>query len=97
MSDRDGNEEIYVMDADGSDQTRLTSNDTNDYSPEWSPSGSQIVFLSLRDGNPEIYVMDADGNNQTRLTNTPAGEFSPGVLVSYVEKGGRLVAVKVDD
>ena len=76
-SDRDGNLLIYVMDEDGSNQTRLTNNSYGDYTTFWSPDGSQIVFNSDRDGNNEIYVMDADGSNQTNLTNNPAGDHFP--------------------
>jgi Tol biopolymer transport system component len=59
---------IYVMDADGSNQTQLTSD--IEYSASWSPDGAKIVFVSERDGAPEIYVMNADGSNQTNLTDT---------------------------
>ena len=76
-SDRDGKAEIYVMNADGSDQTRLTNNPANDGSPAWSPDGSRIAFTSDRDSNDEIYVMNADGSDQTNLTNNPAWDFSP--------------------
>jgi dipeptidyl aminopeptidase/acylaminoacyl peptidase len=70
-STRDLNEEIYVMNAeDGSEQTRLTNNNTSDTHPSWSPDGTKIAFTSTRDGNFEIYVMNAeDGSEQTRLTN----------------------------
>ncbi|MCI0730561.1 MAG: PKD domain-containing protein [Chloroflexi bacterium] len=77
QSGRDGNDEIYVMDADGSGQARLTHNNALDTKPEWSPDGSYIVFESERDGNPEIYVMNADGGNQTRLTNNGTVDGSP--------------------
>ena len=65
------------MDADGSDQTRLTNNTTGDNHPKWSPDGRKIVFWSDRDGNDEIYLMDADGTNVTRLTNNPADDWFP--------------------
>ena len=76
----DGNPEIYVMNADGSNRTRLTNNPAADVFPSWSPDGKKIAFTSLRDGslpgagriNHEIYVMNADGSDQTRLTNNPA-------------------------
>jgi Tol biopolymer transport system component len=76
-SDRDGNLEIYVMDADGGGQTRLTEDPGEDYLPAWSPDGSRIAFVSTRDGNAEIYVMNADGTGQTRLTNSTAADLSP--------------------
>jgi TolB protein len=69
MSHRDGNPEIYVMDADGSDQTRLTNDLAEDKEPSFSPDGTKIAFISRRDGTPEIYVMNADGSDQTRLTD----------------------------
>jgi Tol biopolymer transport system component len=76
-SSRDGNSEIYVMNADGANQTRLTNNSTEDFEPAFSRDGSKIAFWSGRDGNFEIYVMNADGTNQTRLTNNSAFDSSP--------------------
>ena len=74
MSERDGNAEIYVMNADGSGQTRLTNDPGVDADPTFSPDG-QIAFNSTRDGgNPEIYVMNGDGTGQTRLTFDPASD-----------------------
>jgi len=70
-SDRDGNYEIYVMDADGSYQTRLTHNSAGDFVPKWSPDGTKITFASNRDGNWEVYVMNSDGSDQRNLTNHP--------------------------
>ena len=68
-SDRDGNWEIYVMNPDGSGQTRLTNNNYNDKWPSWSPDGTKIAFSRDLNGNWEIYTMNADGSGQTRLTN----------------------------
>ncbi|MCM3869222.1 MAG: DUF4214 domain-containing protein [Pyrinomonadaceae bacterium] len=77
VSDRDGNAEIYTMDADGGGQTRLTEEAGEDHSPAWSPDDQRIAFVSTRDGNAEIYVMNADGSGQTRLTNSTAGDLAP--------------------
>src|SRR5437667_117730 len=71
-STRDGDPEIYTMDADGSNQTRLTNN-PYDISPKWSPDGTKIAFLRSNGFQYDIYVMNADGSNQTRLTNNPYG------------------------
>jgi dipeptidyl aminopeptidase/acylaminoacyl peptidase len=71
VSSREGNAEIYLMHADGSGQTNLTKNLSDDTNAVWSPDGSRIAFVSWRDGNDEIYVMHADGSDQTRLTGIP--------------------------
>ncbi|MBU1879667.1 MAG: hypothetical protein KJ734_12015, partial [Chloroflexi bacterium] len=53
-TDRDGNWEIYIVNADGSGLTRLTADPAEDRAPSWSPDGAQIAFASDRDGNWEI-------------------------------------------
>ncbi len=73
-SNMDGNNEIYVMDADGTNVTRLTNNIANDINPEWHPKGNKIAFCSDRDGDFEIYVMDADGTNVTQLTDNTVAD-----------------------
>ncbi|HMX95546.1 MAG TPA: hypothetical protein PKC50_09905, partial [Elusimicrobiota bacterium] len=68
-SDRTGNNELFVMNADGTGAVQMTSNPgAINSDPAWSSDGSKILFASTRDGNAEIYVMDRDGSNETRLT-----------------------------
>jgi Tol biopolymer transport system component len=67
VSDRDGNSEVYVMNANGSGQWSLTRNPAFDADPAWSPNGRKIAFVSNRDGGFAIYVMNADGSGQRRL------------------------------
>jgi len=78
VSLRDGNSEVYVMDADGSNQTNLSNNAADDFFPAWSPDGSRMLFVTDRnteptdfDGNWEVYVMQADGTGQRNLCNNP--------------------------
>jgi Tol biopolymer transport system component len=76
-SDRDGDFEIYVMNAGGSGQTQLTDNDVFDAYPAWSPDRTKIAFASKSDDIPptlQIYVMNADGTGLIKLTN--AGPYS---------------------
>src|SRR5215211_5666781 len=72
------NGEIYVMNADGSEQTNISNNTAFDGYPHWSPDGKKIAFMTSRDGiNYEIYVMNADGTSQTRLTNNADLDAEP--------------------
>ena len=48
---------IYIANIDGTGVIQLTDTDTNDYSPEISPNGKQVVFLANRDGNQEVYTI----------------------------------------
>lgn len=79
-STRDGNSEIYSMNADGGGVTRLTLNAANDREPNFDSTGNKILFTSNRNNaRDEIYVMNADGTNVTRVTNI-AGENSQAVF-----------------
>ena len=77
VSERDGNAEIYAMNADGSRLARLTNNSAGDYAPSWSLDGRRIAFASNRDGTSEIYAMNADGSDLARLTNSSADDSYP--------------------
>lgn len=76
VSDRDGNSEIYSMNADGTGVVRLTNDPAHDRTPAWSLGGSRIAFESDRDGNFELYAMNVDGSNVTRLTDNPHMDIS---------------------
>lgn len=75
------NKEIYVMNADGTNQTRFTNDLSNDDSPNWSPDGTRIIFRSERerdccDPTAQVWLMNADGSNQTNLSNHEFGDYS---------------------
>lgn len=83
LSTRDGTGEIYVMNGDGSNPTRLTHSTgwpPTVHMPAVSPDGTKIVFtrLSLVDYSAyDIYIMDADGSNEIRLTKSPGDDYQP--------------------
>jgi len=76
-TERDGNAEIYTMNADGSSATKITNEPALDDEPAWSPDNTKLAFETDRDGNEEIYTMNADGSGQTRITYSPGADFSP--------------------
>ena len=89
-STRNSNAEIYVMNADGSKEIRLTHHPGDDFDPTWSPTGEHIAFVSERDhkGLYDIYLMDANGKNVHRafgdLDYRTAPTWSPdGKKIAY--------------
>jgi TolB protein len=94
QSSRDGNSEIYRVQADGTGLTNLTNDPGDDTFAVWSPDGKQIAFISDRSGQENLYVMDSDGSNPRHLHDlevsgrpawSPDGKkiaLSPGVIIN---------------
>ena len=88
--------DIYKVAATGGEAVRLTTQDSYESSPVWSPDGKQIAFASDRYGNADIFVMPAEGGSAKRLTMNSAAEtpsaFTPrrkvrGVLSQHTGSG----------
>jgi TolB protein len=74
----DGNRELYIVNADGSGEHRLTFNDLFERAPAWSPDSSRIAFAAAaQDGNWDIYTVNASGGDLRRLTTDPGRDDNP--------------------
>jgi TolB protein len=71
------NSEVFVANADGTDQRNLTSHPAFDGWPAWSPDGKQIAFASNRRANYQIFVMNNDGTNVRLVANTDGRATEP--------------------
>jgi Tol biopolymer transport system component len=71
-SERGGNPDIYVMNADGSEQRALALS-IRAVLPTWSPDGSKILFTGTVDNRANVYVMNADGTGQQQLSQSSTG------------------------
>ncbi|HEX6264081.1 MAG TPA: hypothetical protein VF036_02250 [Actinomycetota bacterium] len=86
---RDGESEIFVMQADGSGRLALTDAPTNDVTdPVWSPDGSRIAFGVYSGTDWDVYVVDVDGTDQVPVADGPKDEVGPawapdGGLIAY--------------
>jgi Tol biopolymer transport system component len=87
----DNFDDVWTIDADGTDLTRLTHSPGPDFDPSWSPDGTQIAFRSERSGEPEIWLMNADGSGRHRLTRGLSPAWSPdGSRIAYASPGDIL-------
>lgn len=93
VSDAGCDAEIWVMNSNGSGQTAVTANSTNDEDPSWSPDGTSIVYCSQSGGDSEIWSMKADGSTPEQLTSNSVSDTEPswspnGQAISYVSTAG---------
>jgi hypothetical protein len=79
VSTESGNDEVYVVGADGKGQTQLTFNEWEwDKHPSWSPDGIRIVFWSNQgSGRKQLWIMNADGSGRRLLLNSPYNDWDP--------------------
>jgi proline iminopeptidase len=103
-STRSGNNDVYVIKADGCDPDRLTEAPSRDFQASWSPDGRRLVFSSDRDGDLEIFTMSVDGSNLIQLTDNSAEDMLPawspdGALIAFVSDrdGNREIYVMNPD
>jgi TolB protein len=99
MQGSDGNRDIYVVNVDGTNLRRLTSDAGVDEHPTWSPDGQRIAFTSQQfSAESMLYVMSSDGSNQSFLQNCGYGGTSGNCLspVWSPVPGDERIAFAVD-
>jgi len=87
----EGRSQIYVMQADGGGQRRMTNDPADDAVPSWSHDGSWIYFASDRSGRWETWKMPAAGGTAVQVTRAgggPAFESAEGEQLYYFKSGG---------
>ncbi|HSL66812.1 MAG TPA: hypothetical protein VK977_01470 [Actinomycetota bacterium] len=84
--------DVWSINADGTDLTRLTNSPWPEFDATWSPDGTEIAYRSERNnGDPEIWLMNADGSGQHRLTRGLSPAWSPdGSRIAYASPGDIL-------
>jgi Tol biopolymer transport system component len=76
--DENGDEQVFVMDADGSNVRQLTHLEGGAGHPDWSPDGSMIAYERDASGSPQIFTVQVSDGVSTRVTNEPEGAVDPG-------------------
>jgi len=94
--DEDGNAQVFVMDADGSNARQLTHGEggVGDYGGfDWSPDGSMIAYERDTSDGPQIFTVRVSDGVSTRVTNEPQGAVDPG---GWAPDGGSIVFATLD-
>lgn len=71
------NSDVWMIDADGTNLTQITTDSADDVDPSWSPNGNKVAFSSKRSANFDIWMLDLEKNQLVQLTNSPATDGHP--------------------
>ena len=86
--DENGDDQVFVVDADGSNARQLTHGDGGAYGPRWSPDGSMIAYERDTSDGPQIFTVRVSDGGSTRVTNEPEGAVDNG---GWAPDGGSIL------
>ncbi len=87
LSNQTGSKEVYLMDYDGANETKLTTDRSIILSPRWSFDATQIGYTSYRNGSPDVYFLELSTGNRTKIFSSKGLNFSP----AWAPQGDRIV------
>jgi TolB protein len=99
----EGSFDLYTVNADGTGETRLTTQPGWEIEPNWSPDGRRLAYTAYPSGKADIFVMNVDGSGVRDVTNDPeTDDYQPswssaGIAFSSDRTGGRQVYVVQPD
>ncbi len=91
-SNRNGNADVYIINADGTGEKQLTDDDSYDDQPVLSPDGSMVVYISGYKSNNDVWLVESGGGGKERVAKTDAMEYDP----SFSPDGESVIFTRVD-
>lgn len=92
FSDRNGNNDIFIMDANGDNIRQLTNHSGDDIVACWFPDGNRISFCSNRDGSYDVYILTLASGDLERVTRNGSGNSAP-----FVNGNGEVILNLVEN
>ncbi len=93
----DDTQDVYSMNADGTDRRRLTSDPAPEFDPTWSPDGSQVAYRVDVQDHAEIWVMNADGTDRRKLGDGLSPAWAPrDSRIAFADSDGYLSIIRAD-
>lgn len=93
INDPDDRQDLFVMNADGSNRLNITNGGANSYADnlQWAPDGSKIYYIYTPDDvHHDIWAVNADGTGATNITNLPAAVSVEGMIINISLDGTRI-------
>ena len=92
-TDRSGNPDLWIRDAESGEMQQLTTDSTPDWAPKWSPDGEEVAFYAFRGGKRELWTVPAGGGKARKVT----GIEDRGIYPDWSPDGQSIAFFVADD